>query len=615
MNVLRFRILIGLAAFGLTSTALAQPAARSYSSYFFFGDSLTDNGNTFALTGSPPAPYFNGRVSNGITYAEYLRSGLAAHATAAPTVKTNLNFAFAGATAAAGSAVPNLGLQLGLYQLRGITAVPTDLFVVLAGANDLLNTIANPATQNAPGVTASAINASTAVANSVQSLAVLGARNILVLNLPDISKTARFVTGSGAPAASLAQTGSYAFNGDIKTRLAGLTLPAGTNVTLFDLGALFQGILANPARFGFTNTTQEYLGILLAGGSPGDVNNFVFWDGIHPTTKAHSIFAQVLTEVLNPEFVLGTAGVQGTAALTAADMSADAVASRLDLIRSADARQAAHGFVSYSYKDGAYDFSGYRNRFKYTASVVTAGFDAKPLSNIIAGIAVSVESLKANLRPAAGSFKLQGQDVSVYAQWKSGASFADVTGSWGSHDINSIARLTAFGGFLTEGKTQGDHLGASFRLGRVIGWDSIQFTPFIGLRYMKSRTDGYTETGVLPLNYEFGSQSAMGLDGMLGASADWQVRTGDMPLVVNVSALYRQDLSDGMRGLSGRLANTVSSRTTINVNDGLGKSFKLGLRVTGAVTKNWGWSAGYMAETRNDGDTASQYSLSLHSGF
>lgn len=615
MNEIRSRILVGLALLGLTVPALAQPAAHNYTSYFFFGDSLTDNGNTFALTGSPPAPYFNGRFSNGPTYAEYLRSGLAAHATAAPSVKTNLNFAFAGATAAPGSAVPNLGLQLGFFQARGITAAPTDLFVVLAGANDLLNTISNPATQNAPGVTASAINASTAVASSVSSLVGLGARNIFVLNLPDISKTARFVTGSGAPAASLAQTGSYAFNGDIKTRLAGLALPAGTNLTLVDLGAIFQGILSNAARFGFTNTTQEYLGLLLAGGSPGDVNNFVFWDGIHPTTKTHSILAQVLTEVINPELVLGTAGVQGTAVLTAADMAADAVDSRLDLVRSGGTRQDAQGFVSYSYKDGAFDFSGYRNAFDYKASVVTAGFDGKPCSHVVAGVAVSMETLKASLQAGAGSFKLQGQDVSVYAQWKPGAYFADVTGTWGSHDISSIARATAFAGFSTTGKAKGDQLGASLRLGREFNSESFHFTPFLGLRYTKSKTDGYTETGVPGLNREFGDQSAKGIDGLVGATADWQVHSGERPIVVNLSALYRKDLGDGTRELSGRLADTVSARTAISVKDGLGESFKLGLRTTGTISKRWGWSAGYMAEFRSDGDMASQYSVSLQTGF
>ena len=40
------------------------------------GDSLSDNGNLYKLIGIPPAPYWQGRSSNGPTYAEQLASML-----------------------------------------------------------------------------------------------------------------------------------------------------------------------------------------------------------------------------------------------------------------------------------------------------------------------------------------------------------------------------------------------------------------------------------------------------------------------------------------------------------------------------------------------------------
>ncbi|MDY6992457.1 MAG: SGNH/GDSL hydrolase family protein, partial [Pseudomonadota bacterium] len=40
---------------------------------YVFGDSLSDKGNLFELTGLPPdPPYFNGRFSNGLLWSEYL---------------------------------------------------------------------------------------------------------------------------------------------------------------------------------------------------------------------------------------------------------------------------------------------------------------------------------------------------------------------------------------------------------------------------------------------------------------------------------------------------------------------------------------------------------------
>ncbi len=614
MNELRSRLLAGLAALSLVASVAAQPAPRSYTSYFFFGDSLTDNGNTFAATGSPPPPYFNGRVSNGITYAEYLRSGLAVASTAAPTVRTNLNFAFAGATAAPGSAVPNLGQQLGLYQLRGITAGANDLFVVLAGANDILNTISNPATQNAPAVTNAALTASAAVGNAVQSLAGLGARNILVLNLPDISRTARFVTGSGAPAASLAQTGSVAFNNDIAGRVAGLTLPAGTNITVFDLGAVFSKILANPGRFGFTNTTQEYLGILLAGGNPGDVNGYIFWDGIHPTTRMHAVLANVLNEVLTPEYALGYGATLGSVSLLAGDLTMGAIDSRLDLTRYSGTNR-TDGWVNYQWQEGGRDAAGYMSGFDYTANVVSAGVDTKLTDSLRVGGAVAKESVDVEHDLGAGSFKLSGSLLAAYLQWRSGDYFAEVTVNYGTQDFRRIARTTSLGGFQAAGETDATRWGGSIKLGGDFAFDAMHFTPFIGFRYSRSKIDAFAETGVDGLNFRYNDNVAKSMDGMIGASADWQILSGDNPLALNLSAVYQKDLASDVRNLTGRLATTVSATGSLSVPDGLDESIRLGARLHGAVSKRWGWAVGYIAEFRDDGDTASQFSVNLHTGF
>lgn len=613
MNKPCLRTLAGVAALGLVASAFGQPALRSYSNYYFFGDSLTDNGNTFALTGSPPAPYYQGRVSNGITYAEYLAAGVAP----AMTVSSNparLNFAFAGATAMAGSAVPNLTQQVGLYQARGITANANGLYVVLAGANDLLNAIQVPANQNATAMTNTGVGASTAAANAVKSLATLGAKNILVLNLPDISKTARFTTGSGASGAMFMQAGVQAYNNDLRGRIAGLGLGADVNVTVFNLGTFFDSLLANASRFGFTVTNREYLGILQAGGTPGDVNGYIFWDGIHPTTKAHSIIAQALTEVLNPEVVLGTAATQGTSALIAADLSLDTVASRLDQTR-ATKREGAQGFFGYSYKDGGRDYIGYANDFDYSASVFSAGFDVPVSTNLLAGLALTKESLSSDLGAAAGSHKLEGQAVLAFAQWKSGAFFADAVAGYGSQDVRSISRTTRFGGLATSGKTDGDRLTGAIRVGTEFGHESLRVVPFVGLRYTKAKLGTYTENDVPGLNFVFDEQSAKSVDALVGATADWQILGGNTPLWAGLSAVFQRDVASDTRELTGRLADTVAATGRIAVDDGLDSSVKLGARLGGKLGSTWGWSAGYVAEVRDDGDMANQFSLSIQAGF
>lgn len=627
MNSLRlsalgaFTLLVSLASVA----AQTAPALRSYNSYYFFGDSLTDSGNLYAATGgaNPPAVvpgtgtgYFNGRFSNGATYAEYLRPGLANHITAAAAVKTNLNFAFAGAQASGAAALPPaLGLQVGLFQSRAITPTGNDVFVLLAGANDLLNAIQVPANQNATAMTATGVAASTAVATAAQNLAGLGAKNIFVLNLPDISRTPRFTTGSGAAGALFMQNGVLAFNNDIRTRLAALNLPAGTNLTLFDLSAVFNTLISNPALFGFSVTNQEYLGVLAAGGTPGPVGNYVFFDGIHPTTKAHQILAGALVEALNPEFVLGTAAVQSTVVLASTDLATDLVDDRLSLIRQGARRERADGWVNYSYKDAARDWNGYQAEFDYQASVISAGFDAQVFDSVLAGLAFSAETADVDLAGGAGTFRLGGQMVHAYAHWDAGAWFVQASAGLGSHDLSSIVRTTALGGLPTSGKTKGNRWTGALKVGGEFGNESLRFTPFAGVRYARARLDAYSETGVGGLNFSFDGQTAISLDGLVGATADWSVPAGDHPLVVSLSALYQTDLGDDTRAVSGRLADTVAATNTLAAEDGLGESFKLGVRVAGKIGGKWGWSAGYQAEIRDDGDTASQYSLSVHTGF
>ncbi len=75
--------------------ALELPAsAQRYSQLVVFGDSLSDTGNLFALSGGlfpPPSDYYRGRYSNGILWVEHLapRLGL--------SYRQETNFALAGA--------------------------------------------------------------------------------------------------------------------------------------------------------------------------------------------------------------------------------------------------------------------------------------------------------------------------------------------------------------------------------------------------------------------------------------------------------------------------------------------------------------------------------------
>ncbi|MBI2814589.1 MAG: autotransporter domain-containing protein [Opitutae bacterium] len=619
MTNLRNRLLGALlvAGFIAATAAAQQPAPRSYSSYFFFGDSLTDNGNLFAATGSPPPPYFQGRVSNGPTYAEYLRPGLAPALTAAATVKTNLNFAFAGATATPGvTSPPNIGLQIGLYQARAITAGANDMFVVLAGANDLLNATANPATQNGPALTVTGQTAAQAVGGHVQTLLGLGAKNLFVLNVPNIANTPRFITGSGAPARSIIEVGALAFNTELRSRLGGLNIGSGVNVTLFDLASVFDLIRRNAATFGFTVTTQEYLGVLQSGANPGDINGYMFFDGIHPTTKTHQLLSLALTEAMNPEFALGHAAVQGSAVLVAAGMNADSIDTRLAQLRGLATRHRAEGFASFDYQDGSRDVSGYRNGFGFSSSRATAGVDWSAGDHLTVGLALSQGRTKATHRAAAGGFKLQGETGTVFAALNGMGVFSfEGMAFYGTYNVRDIRRTTSLG-FQATGQNDSGVWGGSLRMLGNMKWPGFRLQPFLGLRYLDARVGSYNETGVAGLNMLYREQDAKSSAWQAGAFADWEFRLAERPLRLSLSGLFQGELHGGDRQLAGRLYDTfVSNDATATVADGDGDSFKLGARLGGALGRHWGWSLAYSAEFRDDGDTGSRFGFSIHSGF
>src|SRR5574337_1942593 len=126
------RAVIALHLFLAPTQALAGPIV---SDVIVFGDSLSDVGNVFVLSGGtipPSPPYFQGRFSNGPVWVE----GLANHLgkTESPSLLGGTDFAFGGARIASGGPVPTLVGQANMYlALTGGAADPNALYVLWGG--------------------------------------------------------------------------------------------------------------------------------------------------------------------------------------------------------------------------------------------------------------------------------------------------------------------------------------------------------------------------------------------------------------------------------------------------------------------------------------------------
>jgi phospholipase/lecithinase/hemolysin len=338
MNKKLFGGLALVAAMGLPASANAS--LQTLSNLFVFGDSLSDGGNSGLVsqkaTGGtvtfPPQPYYNGQYSNGPVAVEYLWNSYNPGDTSfKPSLAGGTNYAIGGATtglASYNSVNPNvpsgspLNLQpayenLGNNWQRNAFAEQapvfdpvSSLFVIWLFPNDLFyyqKTGMTPGTAGgAPGlVPAGGVdqligNGIQNIVDTVLFLESKGAQHFLVANMPDLAQTP---DGQGQPDLTLL-TQAFDFNLAQALTLLDANLTS-IEIVQFDTYRFFNDAIANPGKYGFTNTTERCVDNLLNGRCNPYDNTWLFWDGSHPTTYAHSLIgAEFRASVPEPETIL-----------------------------------------------------------------------------------------------------------------------------------------------------------------------------------------------------------------------------------------------------------------------------------------------------------------------
>lgn len=260
-----------------------EAKAPRFSRIIVLGDSLSDTGNFFQLTGGlPPPPNFEGRFCNGRLWVEYLSDSLGTK------IAPGGNFAVVGATTGPlnvnnglnGRDYPGLEQQVNALLSANPAGLDRNaLHVLWAGANDFFvffGAGGDPAEMIANGVQNTV--------RAIRRLSSAGARHILVPNVPDIGLTP--LASAIGNAAGITQLVA-AYNAALAEALQDLE-NTGTPIIELDSFALFQGIVTHAPLLGFRNVTDSYLPAM-----EGDVRRFLFWDEVHPTTRTHQIIGAV----------------------------------------------------------------------------------------------------------------------------------------------------------------------------------------------------------------------------------------------------------------------------------------------------------------------------------
>jgi phospholipase/lecithinase/hemolysin len=310
---------------GALSFSLLSANAQKFSAIVTFGDSLSDLGNTYSTLGDWGAygladynSYFydQGRWSNGPLWIEDigLKFGFAALQRNDGSNLYGTDFAWGGSTSFTGftfAVLPNLQQQVAYYINLLSTKYarmpkPADaLFTVWSGGNDVIYNVTHPdlyplkpqeVTDN--------------IGKAIASLYKAGGRIFLVPNLPPLGDKPNFRnTKYQDPANDFV----VAYNPLLQSKLAGLrqTQP-GVTILEFDVYALFQDVLNDPAKYGLTNVRDTaYIADILywhGGYLVDDVDKYLFWDGTHPTRVGHGIVGEGAYKVIAN--ALGLSSVQ-----------------------------------------------------------------------------------------------------------------------------------------------------------------------------------------------------------------------------------------------------------------------------------------------------------------
>lgn len=290
------RFLLGL--FTICFSALVS--AASINNIVVFGDSLSDNGNLYEymqhhVPESPP--YYEGRFSDGPIWVELLAESIFPKNTKAHL----LDYAFGGAGISEDEedeVLLTLKKEIDSFLLSHKNkADPANLYIVWIGANNYL------ALPDNPEESLTIVN--NGLVRSLERLARAGARNVLVVNLPDLGKTPAAIEFDAREGLSyLSKQHNARLLESIKTLETNFPRVKWIH---YDVGTKLDEILNEPASYGFNNTSETCYNALMDKNNKPSVlrmvaavngnqrvdncDGYLFFDLVHPTTVAHKIIA------------------------------------------------------------------------------------------------------------------------------------------------------------------------------------------------------------------------------------------------------------------------------------------------------------------------------------
>lgn len=308
-------------AVALSMPAVSAQEPSAYSGIVVFGTSLSDPGNAFALRGGtntppdyqvdplliPGIPFARGghHFSDGATWVEQLGRSMGLAASVRPAYRSDgaraTNYAVGSARAREAGETVDLGEQVAAFLSDHGGVAPSDaLYVIEMGSSDVRDAIV--AYQSSGPAAAQAIlqQAIGSIAQSMQLLYQSGAQHFLVWLPPNVALTPaiRQLAQANPAVTTLATFLTAGFNSGLSGVLNGLSGLPRMVITRFDADGLLNAITADPGSFGLTNVTAACITPSAAPYVCDSPDEYLFWDGIHPTRAGHALAAHEAARLL-----------------------------------------------------------------------------------------------------------------------------------------------------------------------------------------------------------------------------------------------------------------------------------------------------------------------------
>lgn len=294
-------------------------AQATFTSLYIFGDGVSATTNNTSPYPSP-TNFFGQRYSNGRVWVEVLaqQQGLPNNSV------TNANWSYASNNWSyygdySSELVKNVG------NFNAPTNATNALFVVWVNDADFVYDVLNYGTNITQWTNAMNLSLTNHF-NAITNLYAKGARTLVMPNAVDLSEVPAYQNYAAAKKAFIRQR-IIDFNTAFTTTLMNQIKTSCPDITIYvpNFFSLLDNILTNAGSYGLTNAgtyalNQNPPNVLTNLSMTGPGANYIWWDNLDPTARAHAVMAGLAQQIISPVQISNVTVLNGSNQLDAANI-------------------------------------------------------------------------------------------------------------------------------------------------------------------------------------------------------------------------------------------------------------------------------------------------------